>query len=197
MLRSARIAPGAPPMTTVHAPGGAAVRSTTCREPWRPRFQFSLRTLLVFVGVSAVGLSWLSVYRGNRQGIAAVRQCGGRLTFHARGSQTDFDVYEVRLNKTRADDSVLRRLQGMKSLAILDLGNTEVTDAGLKYLEGLENLQMVVLRGTAVTDDGMKHLEGLTGLRRLSLSGTRVTDSGLVHLRELRKKHKYIKPPKR
>jgi hypothetical protein len=92
----------------------------------------------------------------------------------------------LNLYGTKITDAGLQSLSGLNSLQTLYLNDTGVTDAGLQYLQNLKSLNELGLNQTKVTDEGLAYLRGLTGLRSLSLSGTKVTDRGLEQLKGLR-----------
>jgi hypothetical protein len=95
-------------------------------------------------------------------------------------------VVEVRLSYTKAGDSDLKALAGLKRLRLLALSFTPVTDEGLKNLSALKGLEGLYLNDTEVTDARLRDLAGLKGLRTLYLGGTGVTDIGLKELTALK-----------
>ena len=151
----------------------------------RRRFQFSIRSLLLFVVVVAVVCSWFTVKvqqaRGQREVVEAFEKVGFVMY--------DYEVAELDANGRRPPapgPPWLRNLVGVDFLSdVVALRYKRATDAGLVHLKGLTSLQELVLDNTQVTDAGLVHLEGLTGLRHLDLTNTEVTDAGLVHLKGL------------
>jgi WD40 repeat protein len=85
---------------------------------------------------------------------------------------------ELRDNK-RADDQVLEKLKGCKSLLYLGLQGTTVTDAGVKNLGECKNLRQVNLCLTGIGDSGLEGLKPCTKITALGLGDTQVTDKGL------------------
>jgi hypothetical protein len=174
---------------------------------FRRRFQFSLRSLLVFVLLCAVVSSWFAVRmkqaREQREVLEIiVVRLGGTIVYdhwemvgpalpRAASSRkllgADFfsDVFLLYLDGTQVTDAGLEHLKGLTALQGLSLDGTQVTDAGLEHLKGLTALQGLYLDGTQVTDAGLEHLKGLTALQWLYLDGTQVTDAGLEHLKGL------------
>jgi hypothetical protein len=178
----------------------------------RPRrfFQFSLRTLLVFVLLVSIGMSWLGVKldraRRQREAVIAVGRWGGSVAYSDGGGfYTDarFDapgwrwstpmwmrdllghdafryVISVRLNWNC--ESALPLLESFPRMQLLDLTDTDVTDADLRYVRDLTELRTLYLHGTKVGDDGVVHLRSLEKLRIVSLNGTEVTDAAIEHL---------------
>jgi len=173
------------------------------RRRW---FQFSLRTLLVFMLVCGAGLGWLAwkMQRATRQRetVEAIVDVGGRVFYDYQldeggavipGAQPtaplllrkslggDFfcNVTIVHLGGKRVTD-----LKGLIDLQELYLDDAQVTDAGLVHLKGLANLEELRLDDTNVTDAGLEHLEGLTSLKGLYLYETKVTDDGVKKLQD-------------
>ncbi len=144
-------------------------------EPPKPKlrwFQYSLRSLLLFVTACAIACSWLAVtIQGQRrQGAAAV-------AIEKAGGQVQSE--QTWLGKLLRDDSLMR-------VTHVYLSAKSTTDAVLVNLQGLNQLQEVWLHAAQVTDAGLVNLEGVSQLRYLDLGGTNVTDAGLVHLQGLR-----------
>jgi hypothetical protein len=173
------------------------------RTTKRRRFQYSLRTLLVFVTLCALACSWLAVKmrRAERQRAAATAVLEklerGGVHWDERASQwprwlrrvlgDDFfnSVVEVDLHETGVSDAELEHLEGLDQLQTLRLYGTNVSDAGLEHLKGLNQLQTLELYDTNVGDAGLEHLKGLSRLQLLALTHTKVTDAGLEHLKGL------------
>jgi len=172
-----------------------AMNDSHLPRPKRRWYQFSLRTLLVFVLVLSVPLAWLAMKmqkaRKEREAEKAILKAGGVIFYD---SDTSFPV-PTRLHVSFVDpfrvnitDDVLvhvKELANRGERMCLHLGGTQVTDAGLENLKGLTSLEELWLRDTNVTDAGLKYLEGLTSLEWLELAYTNVTDAGLDHLKGL------------
>jgi hypothetical protein len=171
----------------------------TAPKPKLRWFQYSLRTLMVFVTLCAIPCSWLAVkmqqVKRQREAVAAIEKLGGIVLWSGdpsgpawvRGLLGD-DFYRsvlVVLARSDVTDAGLENLKGLNNLKMLDIHNTQVTDAGLQHLKGLNQLQLLGLSGTKVTDAGLEYLTGLTQLQSLGLSGTKVTDAGLENLKGL------------
>ena len=178
---------------------------------FRRRFQFSIRSLLLFVVVVAVVCSWLAVKmqqaRRQREAVEAVEKGDGWADYDyeidADGNSlpgtpepsgpswlrnllgVDFLSDVRQLDYDRATDAELMHLKGLTSLEILRFFGAQFTDTGLMHLEGLTSLETLRFDTTQVTDAGLVHLKGLMSLQHLSLEGTQVTDAGMVHLKEL------------
>ena len=170
----------------------------------RRRFQFSLRSLLVFVLLVSICMSWLGVKmeraRKQREAVEVIEEAGGAVTYDYEmaspvssvpiwmrellGEDFFFDVLEVRAIGADLDNAGLEPLKELTGLQMLYLNGTKVTGAGLEHLNGLANLQWLDLNGTKVTDAGLEHLKGLTNLEELDLSDTQVTAQGVESLRQ-------------
>jgi hypothetical protein len=174
----------------------------TASEPERRWFQFSLRTLLVFVTLCAVPCSWLGVKlqqaRRERKLATEIEMCGGSVSWskpsgpdwlrRVLGDDVFRHVYFVDLGNTNVTDVGLERFVELTQVQELCLINAHrITDAGLEHLMGLKRLQTLVLFKTHITDTGLERLKGLRQLRSLHLGETRITNDGLRHLKELDK----------
>ena len=176
-------------------------------QPKRRWFQFSLRTLLLFVLAVSIGYSWFAVKlrqaRAQRKAVAAIEELGGWVDYDRDLDETgkyipgwlrrllgdDFfaPVNDVSLSMCEGvTDSQLARLIGsLPKLERLYLDGTSITDSDLVHLKHLTGLRLLLLTNTEVTDAGLVHLRGLTKLLRLDLGGTEITGQGLIHLKEL------------
>jgi hypothetical protein len=180
----------------------------TTPSPKRRRrwFQFSLRTLLVFVLLVSIGMSWFAVKmqraRKQKEAVEVIERLGGRVEYteySVSGSDwrrrllgDDFvrAVGLVELHSYFGDspsDEDLAHLGGLPKLESLSLVSNRVTDAGLVHIGSLSTLKRLHLFSPEISDAGLIHLENLTDLRELVLTGTRITDAGLVHLEGLSK----------
>ncbi len=169
-------------------------------EPKRRWYQFSLKTLLLFVLLCSLPLSWLGVKldraRKQRQTVVQIsKKCrNGSVHFdYGKGKVwlrklfgDDFvPAIGVELRGPQVTDAVLEHVKGLRHLQVLSLEDTQVTDAGLVHLKALTSLQVLCLDGARLTDAGLEHLKGLTSLKRLDLDDTQVTDAGVEHLKGL------------
>ena len=190
---------------------------TTMNNPKSPKpkrrwYQYSLRTLMLFMLVMSVGFAWLGWkaqrLRNEQEAVAKIERMGGSVNvgndhlgtdpgmrpaidrFVCKllgfpGPSMNYSVNWVDLSDTDVTDADLAALRELTNLDELHLDRTQVTDTGLEHLKELTNLRWLFLGGTQVTDAGLEHLKELTNLLTLGLSGTHVTDTGLEHLKEL------------
>lgn len=140
-------------------PDSAGVKDFDQTERKRPRYQFRLWVLLVFVLVAGivsglVGRRLIEIRR-QRNAVDELIASGGRVSWGYGGLP--------------------------KSLGLSD---TQVTDADLVYLKELANLRSLYLSNTRVTDAGLEHLSGMPNLKILDLLFTQVTDAGVKKLEE-------------
>ena len=174
------------------------------------RFQFGIRSLLVFCLSTSIAAGWLAVEmrRARRQAdvVTPIRNSNAWETydwqFDADGRSTgnseppwprplwktlgiDFFSVVVVIHYTDATDAGLENLKELTQLRELSLDSTKVTDAGLAHLNQLNELRYLGISYTDVTDAGLEQLKGLPKLRDLDLSGTHVTDAGLEYFKEL------------
>jgi Leucine-rich repeat (LRR) protein len=180
----------------------------------RRRFQFSLRTLMIFTMICAVAAGWLGKWieqkRIEQEAVDAIRKQGGVVlydyairdahehngrwelwgpawlrNFLGEGFFSEVERVHFRSPQSNVHDADLANLKRLAQLKCLTLCATKVTDAGLASLKGLTQLQDLDLSGNHITAAGLQHLKGLSQLEWLDLSETKTTDAGLVNLREL------------
>jgi hypothetical protein len=159
--------------------------TTPCPKPKRRWFQFSLRTLLIFVLLVSIGMSWLGVKmelaRRQREAVEAIEKAGGRVTYD---SQVDAPFFDP-LAEPPAPKWV-RPILGDDFFC--DVTRVQVGgsfgDHEASHLKALTKLVFLYLRETQVTDAGLPHLEGLTKLEWLGLDGTQITPEGVKKLKE-------------
>ena len=165
----------------------------------RRPFQFSLRTLLLFVLVLSLLASWLAVTleqtRRQKAVLAHLAEYDHvaywRYGYLGKGEANEIPlgyVIDLRLwgdQRSAPKDDDLAHLVGLTELQALTIQNCPgVTDAGLVHLGKLSKLEDLDLNHcTNVGDGGLEHLKGLSRLESLNLAGTRGTDAGLEHLK--------------
>ena len=168
---------------------------------FRWRFQFSIRSLLVFAVAVALPFAWLAVgmKRAREQGalVAEIKKSHGIVYY-----DWQLDEDGGLLPSPRPPGPAwLRSFLGDDFLAdvvSIDYGEVyaafariaddqlwQVTEAELAQLERLTKLQSLSLNGGQVTDAGLAHIAGLTRLRHLYLNNTQVTVAGLAHIGRL------------
>ena len=125
-------------------------------KPRRRWYQFSLRTLLIFVTLAALPLGWLgskfAQRRKERAVIAWIEEKGGR---------AEFDQFEEPTSLSERFDQWF----GV-NVPYVYLDGTPISD--LSPLAGMPNLRRLVVSGTRVSD-----LSPLAKLRRLRVLGPR------------------------
>jgi hypothetical protein len=168
------------------------------RKSRRRWFQYSLRSLMLVMLFTSLGMSWFAVRmkraREQKAAVEEIRKLGGLVAYEYHGPAwlqsslgVDFfgTVCGVSLVRSPVTDAGLERLKGLTQLQMLTLEGPQITDGGLENLEGMSQLESLCLSDTKVTDAGLKHLRVLTKLQTLYLKGTLVTDAGLEHLEGL------------
>ena len=165
-------------------------------------YQFSLRTLLIVVTLSAVPMGWvgwkLAQGRRQRDTVAWVENLGGGVEYEEWVGKWSGVVSSVDLRNTQVSDisplaelnnlerlylgitqvSDVSPLAELKSLRELSLSNTQVSD--LSPLAELKSLNELWLRGTQVSD--LSPLAELKNLEELDLSDTQVSDEQVQKL---------------
>ena len=156
------------------------------------RYQYSLRSLAVFVAIVCVALAWVTRHSRPRlefrRAVAPILEMGGRTDGNpSLGPESVTYVFfnDVPLSDTDLEtlDDHLKSLNGLRWLTIF---GPQVTDVGLEHLKGLTNLETLCIFQSQITDDGLGQLAKLTNLKTLCLGGAPITDAGLVHLEALR-----------
>lgn len=173
---------------------------------FRWRFQFGIRSLLVFCAAASIAAGWLAVEReqARRQADESINsdwlpvydwQLDADGTPNSNpeppeprwlrkmlGGNFFSAVVVIYNNDPRITDAGLEHLKALTQLRELYLMRTQITDAGLEYLKELSQIQVLRLDDTNITDAGLEYLKGLTRLRQLNLGGTKVTDAGVERL---------------
>jgi hypothetical protein len=182
----------------------------------RRRFQFSFRSLLVFVVTVSVPMGWfaweMERARQQREVVERIVELGGKTyydydlqyderkhdwiagpqpatpTWLCRFLGEDFfcDVIGVHLYCKDCDDEDVAHLKSLPELKWLSLRSRQVTDAGVQHLHGLTNWIHLDLSDTSVSDEGVRHLQGMTNLQELCLHGMAVSNDGLRHVVKIR-----------
>ena len=159
---------------------------------FRWRFQFSVRSLLIFVTLFGVACSWFAVKERE-----AIRQRRTILTLHHADFQLAYDyeidasgelIYQARSHVPQC----LRELFGEDYFANVIyaeacdefLRRSRVTDDDLQLLQDVPHLQILRLWQSTITDAGLRHIAKLKGLKRLILIHTKVTNAGIAKLQK-------------
>ena len=149
------------------------------------RFQFSIRSLLLFTLAVAIPCSWLAneIRWAKRQ-----REVLTEIDTHYGKYLFPVGTYSYPVNKLGWPAYWPRRVFGDDFFVDVDyvfLSGPQVTDALLDHLKALPQLQkLTLLDCTKVTDVGLETLNGLSRLRELNLDGTTVTDECLKKLQQ-------------
>lgn len=161
-------------------------------------YQFTLRSLLLFVLIVAIGMSAVRV-RFSREfehnsAIMRIETRWGRVSFGRDKAESGWlqkclgNGFTGQAKCIRGCPRVrsgLEDLIALPEVEQLELTGAHVDAAGLAQLKALPNLWILSLDGTNVTDADLEQLEGLEKLQWLNLSRTQITDKGLEHLKSL------------
>ena len=170
----------------------------------RRRFQFSLRSLLLFTLVCAIACGWLGKKieqkRQEREAVEAIVRSGGIVRYDYQNQQHqkppgpdwllnfighDFfaEVDEVALSpySTGAERKYLERFLRLRTLTV---PSNSDADAVLVHLKS-NRVQKLFLGQCKITDAGLQHLDRLRQLEELYLGRSNIDDSGLSRIMAL------------
>jgi hypothetical protein len=178
-------------------------------------YQFRLRTLLLFVLVASVGMSWFAVKlnqaRRQRAIVEKIESMGGQVKYDFQydpsgkniddakpfapfwlenllGNDFFSNVIDITF-LSRADDvtdSSIAEWSNLPRLLRLSLTDAhQVTDKGLKTIGEMEQLESLEITGIQFTNEGSIYLKGQKNLKSLVFGGDQITDKGLKFLHEL------------
>jgi hypothetical protein len=178
-------------------------------SPKRKRrwFQFSLRTLMIFTLICAIGSACLAprLQRAQRQksAVEGILKDGGVVWYdyevNSEGNQIagaerpgpawlrkllGDDFFADPVFAEVRTDSALENIGELSQLHGLALMNSRVTDSGLKHLESLRKLEWVNLNVTNLTDAGLEQLARVRQLRSLMIWKTGVTNEGVAKFQQ-------------
>lgn len=151
------------------------------RQPRRVRrfVQFRLRTLLILITVSALGLAG---YRSRVQ--YYLRQHEAALALSAKGAVAEWRP--LRPAWLAAVLGVVLDEEVLQDCFAVHAEHAGLNDADLAHLQQMPRLERLYLARNPISDEGLKRLQGLQRLERLSLWETKITDEGLRHVGKLR-----------
>jgi hypothetical protein len=172
-----------------------------------PRFQFRLRTLMIFTLVVAVPCALLGrkIERKHkeRDAVAVILKLGGHVQYEYQtmpggppqqppgpewlrsllGEDFFSEVAFVALQQLSEPEP--HRRTELNQVYGMNLNGKHVAEAAMERLEGLTRLHHLYLTNSEVSDGHLIRLEWLTELQTLDLWGTKITDAGPIHLKRL------------
>jgi internalin A len=179
-------------------------------RPKRRWYQYSLRTLLIFVTLFAIACSWFAVKlnqaRRQREAVEAIKkipyaqvryedpflkafspnQATPNENFLLNILGVDFfcHVRLVVFNNTDPRTLHLENLSGLESIGINDFSKGK--DEWIEPLEKLPELRYLrIEKAKNVTDAALMHITKLTQLKNLTLRNSQISDSGLEQLKDM------------
>jgi Leucine rich repeat len=178
------------------------IESPKAEPPKRKRrwFQFSLRTLMIFTVICAIGAGRLGQRieqkRKERAAVEAIAKLGGNVEYDyetVKGATPPGLKFlrdwlgenfftEVATVQIHAHDTGLDWLIPIKEVTLKD---SHFTETGLARLKSLPGLRSLSLSGNRITDKELARLNGLAKLKSLSLAGADIGDAGLAKLKSL------------
>jgi hypothetical protein len=178
-----------------------------------PKFQFSLRTLLIVMTVACVYLAvqfqWA---REQREAVEAIRESGGNVYYdyqgvsksHATAAESwaprwaidrfGIDFFHTAIQAQRVRRGGLPAVAHLRKLQWLEIEDWQVTDEDLQALRRLQQLQILEIHAppaasghsnTMATDQTLALLGRLPHLRRLKIDGLEFSDAGAASLLQL------------
>jgi hypothetical protein len=162
-------------------------------------FQYSLRTLLIFVTLCAVACSWFGIKlqqaRKQRHAVEELKKFG----YHVVYDRELVEDGRLFLQKKSKAPQWLQNLLGVDffrdvTMVVQDEpqladARIKITDAGMVHLRKFPHLQSVSLLAAPVSDAGLENLKELTELKEIQIWTIEykghITDTGLAHLKEL------------
>jgi Leucine-rich repeat (LRR) protein len=179
------------------------------RRRWR--FQFSLRSLLIFVSVVGVLCGYLGIFIQNvqkqRKAVKSIQRLGGQVHYDYEYDWSAFEatppgpaflrkmfgddifanVVDVSLysETTAIQDKDVVILRELPRIKILSLNGPDITDESLKIVAELELLESLGLYRTKITGEGLKLLERNANLRHIVFDGPTVNDTTLANIEKL------------
>lgn len=174
--------------------------TVTNTQPVAPRrkrrwFQFSLRTLLVFVLLVGIGMSWFAVKvrqaREQKEVVEAISQAGGSVLYDWVYSY-DYDPNEI---PKPPGPIILRKLFGddfLDTVVEVEIqcgdpvtGTAPPLPTGfLDHLEQLPELRTLLLDDAEISADDMRRISELSSLERLTLASASFREDGWEHVKE-------------
>ena len=173
---------------------------------FRRRFQFGIRTLLVFTLVCSIACSWLTVRmkqaRKQKEAVAAIWKQAERVRYdyplNASGGpirpvptwlRTLFgdDMFDTVIEVVTYRDAALEHIGQLPGLQSLDFYcGADVTDKGLAHLRDVPRLRKLRFGPTyEITDAGLANLRFLKHLQRLEMEFVPMTDARMQYLQGL------------
>jgi hypothetical protein len=164
----------------------------------RRRFQFGVRSLLLFLLAVSVPLGWfaweMQKARRQREVVKRIRDVSAPVEYDFE----HYDFYKMETPKEPAEPAWLRSLLGEDFFSeVVVFGSPRsfiapgpidndfmkhVDDDFAKHVGELTGLRVVLLDEAPITDNGLAHLKRLTNIRTLWLDRTQISDNGLAHL---------------
>lgn len=140
-------------------------------------YQFSLKTLLIFMTLAAsvlgVVMAYVAPAERQRGIVRRVAGLGGRVVYYESPPNEWWTVSQLRHWLPR---------DYFDQLEVVDFHGNPATDAELARIGTLSHLRLLLLDNTQVTDAGLVHLRKLKLLHGVWLRNTRVSEQGLAAL---------------
>jgi hypothetical protein len=164
------------------------------RRRW---FQFSLRSLMIFVVLFAIACAWFGAKMEKARwqaAVDAIRKDRGLVSYENRlpppqpawlRALLGDDFFRSPISACVQTEAGLEQIGEFSQLRFLQLAPTRFSNAGLKHLSALNRLESLNLIGARFSDADLEFLTSLPQLQTLVLYNTPITNAGLAHLRGL------------
>lgn len=169
----------------------------------RRRFQFSLRSLLIFTIICGVAAGRLGKRieqkRHEHEVVNEVLKSGGSIAYDflsgepsgpewlrsILGQNFFNEVVELKLSGYDVTDETCGQIKKLSHLENVRLSDSSISDIGLANLDGLAHLRQLELVRLKVTARCVESLKKLADLQILNLEGSHLSQVALANLRKL------------
>ena len=170
------------------------------RFTFRRLLQLRIRTLLILIGVIALGLGWyVSPWEKRRRLVASIESRDLSVMYRFRDETPPPETFlRSILPKAYLDPVVgLHGLRKATDRDLADFGKAgkgvryvgifgcPITDAGVRFLAPLESLKSLNVQTTPITSESLLTIGSLQKLDNLNIAGTQVSDRNMERLTSL------------
>lgn len=166
-------------------------RLMSASTAWSLRWQFRLRTLLLFMIPMSLTCAWLGYtlneWRAEQAALGKLESLGN---LQSADVQSYFGAPFARVNYLAVrgvlTDESMDSLSRLRHVTVLQASATQWTDKALEQLPRLTTLRLLDASHSDISDYYVDVLARLPALCEIHLQGSQVTEAGVSQLRELR-----------